>query len=50
VVAASLTGFEDEKRQNDEEGGEGFSVFDIDNRLEVLTNEQLAYEDQGDVH
>ena len=46
-MIVGLTAFKDEKGENNEEGGESLSVFDVDDRLEVLTNEQLADEDES---
>lgn len=46
-MIVGLTAFKDEKGENNEEGGESLSVFDVDDRLEVLANEQLADEDES---
>ena len=49
LMVARLTAFEDEEREDDEKRSEGFPVFDVDNRLKILTDEKLAHENQSDV-
>ena len=48
-MVAGLAAFEDEEREDDEDGRQSFAVFDVDHLLKVLAYEQLTHEHQGDV-
>ena len=48
-MVTRLAAFEDEKSEDDEERSESLSVFNIDDLLEILADEELAHEDERDV-
>ena len=48
-MIARLTALENEQSEDDEERREGLAVFDVDDRLQVLTDEKFAHENQSDV-